>query len=1216
MLKIFKFELKYWFKNPTFYVFLGLFFLISVLFAAISGGIFESLTGSNVSTRIVNSPVGINDIFNGISIFIWFLIPSVIGASVYRDFKSNMHSILFSYPFTKAQYLFGKFLSSLFVVSLIILGIMLGIMLGFKLPGTNEQILTSFNIVPYLKAYFVFIIPNVLFIGAIVFGVVTFTRNIAAGFIAIILFLFIGDIIEIIFDQDKDILYRSLLNPFGGEALYYYTKKWTLAERNVNPIPIQEILIYNRLIWIGVSTILFSLIYKFFQFHQNAISFSFKKNEGERFVKQNFGNIINIELPKVTFDYSFLYNLKASWKFSNMDLKYIIRSWPFIIIAGVGVLFLVISSTTFGEIFGTNTYPRTWQMLLIPGTIFTFFLMIITFLYSGLLIHRSRTSGINVIEDCTTIPNWTLILSKFIALLKMQALLFLVVIISGISIQTYRGYYDYEIGHYLFDIYILQFASVVIWTFLAFFIQTLFKNTYIGFFVLLVLYIGIPYLSAIGIEQSIFKYNQGPGYRYSDMNGYGAFLSPFFIYKAYWTILGLALFILSITLWTRGITFSIKERLSIAKKRFNPKTAISFGVLIIAFFSLGFKIYHENNIKNKRYTQKDRELQRVEWEKKYRKYSSFLQPKIVAVDVDMQIFPKERNFKAIGEYTLVNKTDKPIDSILLNHNDYPSKFEFSKENNLVSEDTVFHFDIYRFKTPMQPNDTLKFTFEIENKEHTALRTSSPIIENGTFFHNTHFPSIGYPDGQELRDDGIREKYGLPKNDLRPHPSDSTALGNTYIAKDADWIDFQATVSTSMDQIAIAPGYLQKEWEKDGRRYFQYKMDSKILNFYAFNSARYEVVKENWNDINLEIYYHKGHDYNLDRMMKGLKESLKYNSENFSPYQHKQARIIEFPLTEGSFAQSFPNTIPYSESVGFIAEVNDEDNEALDYPYAITAHEVAHQWWAHQVIGADVLGATMLSESLSEYVSLKVLEKGYDKQKMQVFLKDALDKYTTSRTFETKREKPLMYNDGQGYVRYQKGSLVFYALSDYIGEEKLNNTLKEYVEKVKFQTAPYTTSEEMVSYIEKVTPDSLKYVIDDMFRTVTLYRNKIISVETEELENGKFKVDIEFEVAKSRYNDKGKVYYNLQEGDTLSYQKEGRKKPLYSAPLADYIEIGIFGEEEKDGKTKEKELYLKKHKITEIHNKVSIIVDEKPKEVGVDPYYKLIDRNSNDNRKDI
>lgn len=157
----------------------------------------------------------------------------------------------------------------------------------------------------------------------------------------------------------------------------------------------------------------------------------------------------------------------------------------------------------------------------------------------------------------------------------------------------------------------------------------------------------------------------------------------------------------------------------------------------------------------------------------------------------------------------------------------------------------------------------------------------------------------------------------------------------------------------------------------------------MLNFYAFNSGRYEVKRDKWNDVNLEIYYHKNHAYNLDRMMDAMKKIIVYYSENFSPYQHKQAGIIEFPNMMGTFAQSFANTIPFSEAIGFIAKVDEEDPDAVDYPFSVVSHEIAHQWWAHQVIGANVQGATLLSESLSEYSSLKVLEHKYGKPQMKI-----------------------------------------------------------------------------------------------------------------------------------------------------------------------------------------------------------------------------------------
>jgi ABC-2 type transport system permease protein len=728
---------------------------------------------------------------------------------------------------------------------------------------------------------------------------------------------------------------------------------------------------------------------------------------------------------------------------------------------------------------------------------------------------------------------------------------------------------------------------------------------------MIVLLIAIPLTNLAGVEQSIFKYNQGPGYSYSDMDGYGSSIDRYFVYKLYWVCLGVIFYILTLLFYNRGVVSRFKERFTIAKQRFNGWQPFFISLFTILFLSIGGYIYYINNVLNVRKSSKEREISSVEWEKKYKKFEKYAQPRIVAVNVNVDLFPKTRDFEASGHYIMVNKSDGVIDSVFLDHSSRISTFEFNKPNSLVLEDTVYHFDIYHFKDPILPGDSLKLAFTVKNKQNTLLRNNSPILYNGTFINNSVFPSLGYPGGG-LTDDKTREKYGLPPNKLKPHPLDSTALGNTYISNDADWVDFEAVVSTTMDQIAIAPGYLQKDWIKEDRRYFHYKMDSKILNFYAFNSAEYQVKKDKWGDVDLEIYYHKGHEYNLDRMMKGMKYALEYCSTQFSPYQHKQLRIVEFPRVLGSFAQSFPNTVPFSEGAGFIADVDDSSEGGNDYPFYITAHEVAHQWFAHQVIGADVLGATVMSESLSEYVGLKIIESVNGKTKMRKFLKKALDNYLTSRTFETKRENALMYNDGQGYIHYQKGSLVFYALSDYLGEEKLNNTISEYVKNVAFQDPPYTTTIELLDFLKQDTPDSLKYVLNDMLETITLYDNKAISAVSTKLENGKFQVDFEFNVSKYRNDDKGKMNYGNRKIDSIFYKNDDMEKPSYSVFLEDYIDIGIFG----TGNDEESELYLKKHKISAINNTISLIVDKKPVEVGIDPYNKLIDTDSGDNRKKV
>ncbi|MEL6559256.1 MAG: M1 family aminopeptidase [Bacteroidota bacterium] len=1213
-LKIFTFEIKYWFRNPLFYVYSGIFLIVAIFSMAVSTGLLDGAVATTSSITVKNSAYALNEFIQGFTLLAFFLIPSIIGSTINKDYSTDTSNVLYSYPFTKTDYLLGKFLSSLLISIIVLSFIGIGAMIGGYLPGTNPDLMGEFKLMNYVQPYLYYMIPNLIFYGSIIFAVVTFSRNVASGYIAMIVLLFAQGIAGALTSDLDNKELGTFLDPFGGSANQYYTQYWTAFEQNELPLPFEEYVIYNRLLWAGIGVALFLLVFVKFSFSFNGISFSFRKTKGARLMKNNFGSMVRIDLPKVSFNYSFVQNLKNAWKLSNIDFLFIVKSWPFIIITLVGLFFLTVTLAVSREVFGTSTYPVTWQMLEIAGNVFTrISILPIVYLYAGMLMQRSRTAKINQLVDITPTPNWTFLLSKFIALIKLVVVLLSLVVISGVVIQATAGYNNFELGLYFTELLGLRIWNILVWIMLAILIHTIIPNYLVGFFVTLALGVGISFLSFAGIEQSIFKYNEGPGFSYSDMNGYGASLARYFIYKFYWLLLGVAFYVVGIAFWKRGIPTTVKNRWKQGLQNFTTPLKAAFALAIIAFLSVGIWIYYTNNIENPRYSSKEREEQRVEWERLYSKFDGIPQPRIVDVKVDMDIMPETRDFKAKAIMVSTNKSGFPIDSIHLNHNGFPSKFSFSVANELVLEDTLYNYDIYRLEKPLMPGESFTMEVEIQNKTNTLLRNESPILNNGTFINNSIFPSFGYSDANELRDNKIREKYDLEAKDRMRSPFDSANLGNTYISNTADWIKFETTISTAPDQIAIAPGYLQKEWEENGRKYYHYKMDSKMLNFFAFQSARYEVLKDQWKDINIEIYYHKGHEYNLDRMIKGVKSSLEYYEANFSPYQHRQVRIIEFPKTSGGFAQSFANTIPFSEAIGFIAMVDDEDDSGVDYPFSVTAHEVAHQWWAHQVIGANVQGATVMSESLSEYSSLKVLEKEYGADQMRTFLKDALDKYLLGRSSERLKERPLMFNENQQYIHYNKGSLVHYALSDYIGDDVFNGVLSRYIDSVAFQEPPYTTSLEYVSFLEEVIPDSLNYLIEDMFATITLYNNSMEEATFKELENGKYEVNIKAQAAKYRTNDKGKRVFANNAGDSLVYEKEGRRKPIMSLPLDDWIEIGIFANKQVDGKDKEIPLYLSKHKFSEISNDLKIIVDEKPQIVGIDPYNKLIDTDSNDNR---
>jgi len=191
-----------------------------------------------------------------------------------------MHTILYSYPFSKVDYLFAKFLSGITIVTIITLVIGLGMIVGFRLPGTNEDIVGPIMLMAYLQAYFVYIIPNIFLFGAIVFAVVTFTRNIAAGFIVVVLLMLIQGIVSNLLSDPENRLISALIDPFGEQAANYYTRYWTVSERNEMMLPVRGVILYNRLIWLGIASAIFAFVFRFFSFCQNALSYSLRKPKG------------------------------------------------------------------------------------------------------------------------------------------------------------------------------------------------------------------------------------------------------------------------------------------------------------------------------------------------------------------------------------------------------------------------------------------------------------------------------------------------------------------------------------------------------------------------------------------------------------------------------------------------------------------------------------------------------------------------------------------------------------------------------------------------------------------------------------------------------------------------------------------------------------------------------------------------------------------------
>jgi hypothetical protein len=306
----------------------------------------------------------------------------------------------------------------------------------------------------------------------------------------------------------------------------------------------------------------------------------------------------------------------------------------------------------------------------------------------------------------------------------------------------------------------------------------------------------------------------------------------------------------------------------------------------------------------------------------------------------------------------------------------------SKGARLASYDKEFEYRIFRLDRPMAPGETRQFNFRTQ-RWRRGFRKPRPRHAAGAQRHLPQQFRIRPGDRNEPpgRAAGPLQAPQIRASGGASHPEARRSFGDEQELY-REWTTADITVSTAADQTPIAPGKKVSEVVQGGRRTARFVSEAPILNFFSIQSARYAERHRKHAGVDLAIYYHATHDRNVDRMLNALQTSLDYYQANFGPYQFDQVRIIEFP---GLFdlRPGIRQHHPYSENFGFVGDFSDP--EKIDYATYVTAHELAHQYWGHQIAGGDA-GRTLLVETLSQYSALMVMKKTYGEDQIRRFLK--------------------------------------------------------------------------------------------------------------------------------------------------------------------------------------------------------------------------------------
>ena len=1191
MLKeFFKFELGIQLRQPLLWV-------CALLFGALAFGATttDAITvGGSIGNVNRNAPLVVAKLLGVFSLMSMFVVTIFIAGSVLRDSEVGISDMLFATPMKKHDYLAGRFSAGLVACLFIFAVIVVGMMLGPLMPWVDTNRVGPFPGAAYLWSLAVMVVPNLFFIGALLLLLASTTRSIMLVYVGVLAF-FVLWVVAGSFTSDIDNEWIAVLtDPFGVRALGRATRYYSTAEANAGLPGFGGYILANRLLWGTVALGLFGLTLALFKPQRAGTG---KRLFGKAKVAAASGAVtpVPLALPRIVPRFTGATRWIQCWHIFAFDAGAVFRSVPFLVMLLIGVLNLVGASSQMDELFGTGVYPRTHLMVTLLNGSFTFLLLIIVTFYAGELIFKERQVKIADVNDAMPMPNWAPLVAKSLALVCVVLAFLLAGIVASIAIQLFRGGAPVEPWVYLSG---MLFAGLpfILMGLIAIVLQVVTNNKFIGYLLMIVLMVWQVVAGVMHLDHNLYNIAGLPKTPYSDINGYGHFVEGWAWFALYWTLFTAAALIVAQAFWVRGLSLDWRSRVRAAGRRLKGPAGAALALCLVAFSGVGGWIFHNTNTLA-RYEAGDAAMDKqAAYEKTYRKYKDLPHAKITRVRAAVDIYPDQRRVMIRGSYVLQNKTAQPLDTLRLQLNtDVVTTLSGLPAHRVELNDKKLGFEIIKLAKALAPGQAipLDFVVDVRRAGFSNDGAADTINYNGTFFNNrAFFPLIGYQPDFELTDRNERRKRGLGEPERMAKLEDTAARANSMFGADADWIDFETVVSTSGSQIALAPGYLQKSWKQDGRNYYQYKMDQKMMPFFAYLSGDWQIRKGDWKGISIEIYYDRKHAYNVDRMIEGTRKSLDYFTTQFTPYQHQQVRILEFP-NYSRFAQSFANTIPFSESIGFIADLRDKSK--IDYVFYVTAHEMAHQWWGHQVTAANVQGASMLIESLSQYSALMVMEKEYGRHQMGQFLRYELDHYLRSRGGEAIEELPLMRVENQDYIHYRKGSLIFYRLRDEIGEEALNRALKRFLQDKGYQESPFTTSRELVDYIRAEAPVSKHALIADMFEKIVFYDNRVMEASAKQRPDGQWDVTMKLHLAKMEADGKGK-----------------ETPRAYDEP----IEIGVFARAKGAAEADERVLLLDKRVLDGANPVLTVTVKEQPFEVGVDPYNKLIDRVARDNRKEV
>lgn len=1210
---IFRFEFAYQARRVSTWLYVAA--LFAVAWSIIQGNYVDDARNGYV---LVNAPLVIGST-TVVACLLWLFVgASVAGDAAARDIETGLHPLSYSAPVGKFDYLGGRFLAAFALNALILLAVPAGMYLGMHWPDVEPEIVGPWRPEAFALAYASIALPNAFIATAVQFAFAALGRRAILGYFGSVVLFFasmgLATFVAAVLLQTE---LARLLDPVGMIAIVSdLSDTWTTTEANTKLVGLQPVWLANRVLWLGVGVAVLAFTWRRFQLAHPAERGRRARRLKARAALQEVARQedldaasaslrpVAVSAPMTERRFGGAMQWRQLLAVTGRSLRRLARGWTvFAPLAAVAFLACVAVPARM-EFVDVPLLPRTEHVLTYltaalanPANRVWMIVPLLVIFYAGELVWGERDARLGEISGAAPVPDWVFFAAKFLALAVVLIAWMLVLGMAGVIGQAVLGYQHLEIGVYAKALLGLQLADYLLFALLALAVHTVVNQKHLGTLAALALYALIAFAPLLGIEHKLLVFGASPGWSYSDIQGFGASLPPWLAFKAYWFAWAVLLAVLARLAWVRGRESGLRARLKLARARMTRPTKIAAALAGIAVLGLGAFVFHNTNMLNDYVPQGERLARKADYERRYARYADLPQPRVTASTMHVEIHPERRAAEFRGRHRLVNPTTQAIDTVHIatatGDGVETRKLRFDRPATRVLDDAVLGHRIYRLATPLRPGESMQLDFEVDFQARGFGNDGADdtVVDNGSWLQTASFlPAIGYQPTRELREAGDRLTQGLPARPLWPLLEDLKA--REAVPGDVG-ITFEATVGTSDGQVAIAPGALRRSWTGKGRRYFHYVSDTPIRERVQFFSGDYALRRERCHGVDVEVFFHPTHGSVVDAMARSACASLELLGQLFGPYPHRTLRIVE-NASRDIGAHSEPSLVDYGD--GFALLEPAVESGGLDLVFAVTAHEVAHQWWGGtRLWPARVEGAGLLIESMATYSALQVVERTLGDGQRQAYLDMMRREYQVPRS----RSMPPLLRATEQFLNYRKGPLAMHALSRYIGRERVNLALRRLLHAHPPGSTPLATTLDLYRELETVTPARYRPLLHDLFAANTWWELSAPQAQARQMSNDRWEVAIDLRVRKLLVDDAGAEI---------------------ERPLDEWVEIGVYPGPAHRLENREvilgKPMYLEKHRLTDARQTITVTVPSEPGHVGVDPRALLVDVRPRDNFVDV